>query len=91
MSKITEAGYSRIPVTKSINGGTGDITGKIWGQMRSFISFYPSTHVTFEMGENRLSNESGRSFDEPIFVFSDRPLSLPGPFTLIRLPLKVVG
>ena len=29
MSKITEAGYSRIPVTKSINGGTGDITGKI--------------------------------------------------------------
>lgn len=26
MSKITEAGYSRIPVTKSINSGTGDIT-----------------------------------------------------------------
>lgn len=26
MSQITEAGYSRIPVTKSVNGGTGDIT-----------------------------------------------------------------
>ena len=27
MSKITEAGYSRIPVTKSASSGTGDITG----------------------------------------------------------------
>ena len=38
MSKITEAGYSRIPVTKSVNGGTGDITGKI----KSFLSGYTS-------------------------------------------------
>jgi len=31
MSKITEAGYSRIPVTKSVNGGTGDITAPLVG------------------------------------------------------------
>ena len=71
MSKITEAGYSRIPVTKSINGGTGDITGKIWGQLRSFISIYPPSHIG--NGENRLSNESGRSTDFCLF----------GPSTLV--------
>jgi len=29
MSKITEAGYSRIPVTKSVTSGQGDITGQL--------------------------------------------------------------
>ena len=28
MQRITEAGYSRIPVTKSSTSGNGDITGK---------------------------------------------------------------
>ena len=29
MQRITEAGYSRIPVTKSSTSGNGDITGNI--------------------------------------------------------------
>ena len=46
MSKITEAGYSRIPVTKSMNSGTGDITGKYLYPASDTVRVLPSFSET---------------------------------------------
>jgi len=43
MSKITEAGYSRIPVTKSMNSGTGDITGLLF--LRDLVMVDPDDRI----------------------------------------------